>query len=530
MHSEICVEKSKFSTKWQNIEMRLNAATTNSVIGKYFKLEERNSCFTKELRAATTTFLTMVYIITVNATILADSGGRCSAKDCSPPGGPECVLTSNRGYEKCLAELKIDLIVATALSSFIGSVGMGLFANLPFGLAPGMGSNAYLAYDLVGFHGNGPLSYETAQAVVLIEGVAFFLIAVFGLRAKFARLIPSSVRLACAAGIGLFIAFVGLQSHLGIGLVGPSASTLVTLTGCREADPITGLCVDGKMQSPTLWLGVVGLLIMSFGMTKNIKGSMIYGILFVTFISWFRGTSVTYFPNNPIGDAKYNYFAQVVDFHTIKSTFCAISFAQFNTSQVWVAVVTLLYVDVLGTTCSLYTMSEITGLINDEGSFEGEYSAFMVDGSSTIVASILGVSPMATYIESSAGIREGGKTGLTAVIVGIYFLMSLFFAPLMTSVPPWAIGPALIVIGVLMMGVVKDIEWNNMKEAMPAFITMILMPLTYSIPNGIIGGIGFYVALNLYDYCQCSITWLIKLKRGANEQDQLPLNGAPMIP
>ncbi|XP_074302308.1 adenine/guanine permease AZG2-like [Silene latifolia] len=519
----LCVGRNKFRTKWQNFEIRLNTAVADSVIGKYFKLEARGSCFTKEWRAATTTFLAMVYIITVNATILADSGGRCSAKDCSPPGGPECVLRSNKGYEKCLAELKIDLIVATALSSCIGSVAMGLFANLPLGLAPGMGSNAYVAYDLVGFHGSGPLSYETALAIVLIEGVAFVLISVLGLRSKLARLIPPPVRLACAAGIGLFIAFVGLQSHLGIGLVGPNPSTLLTLTGCRETDPTTGLCLNGKMQSPTLWLGIVGLLVMSFGMMKNIKGSMIYGILFVTFISWFRGTSVTYFPYTPIGDATYNYFKKVFDFHLIKSTFGAISFAQFNNSQVWVAIITLLYVDVLGTTCSLYTMAEIGGLINENGSFEGEYTAYLVDGSSTIVGSVLGVSPIATYIESSAGIREGGKTGLTAVIVGFYFLLALFLAPIMTSVPPWAIGPALIVVGVLMMEVVKDIEWSNMKEAMPAFITMVLMPLTYSIPNGIIGGIGFYVALNLYDYGVSIIKWLIKLKRGIKEQDQVSM-------
>lgn len=516
MGGEFCVGNgvcATMSKKWENFEKRLNEAVSKSKVGTYFKLEARKSSFTTELRAATATFLTMVYIITVNATIIADSGGLCSVSNCSPPIGPGCVLKPNPGYEKCLTQLKSDLIVATTLSSFVGSVAMGLFANLPLALAPGMGPNAYLAYNLVGFHGTGPMSYKTALAVVLVEGAAFLLIAMLGLRAKLARLIPTPVRLACAAGIGLFIAFTGLQSHLGLGLVGPDSSTLLTLTGCRATNPVTGECLGGKMQSPTLWLGLVGLLIISYGLMKNVKGSMIYGILFVTFISWFRGTKVTYFPYTPNGESSYNYFKKIVDFHMIKSTAGAISFAHFNNTQVWVALVTLLYVDVLATTGTLYTMAEIGGFLDDKGNFEGEYVAYMVDASSTMVGSTLGVSPVATYIESSAGIREGGRTGMTAVMVGIYFLLSLFFTPLMTSVPPWAIGPALVIVGVLMMKVVKDIDWSNMKEAMPAFITIILMPLTYSISNGIIGGIGFYFALSLYDYGVMMIKWLIKMRR-----------------
>ncbi|XP_057534532.1 adenine/guanine permease AZG2 [Amaranthus tricolor] len=513
---------SKIITKWQEFEKHMNQTVSSSRIGKFFKLDARKTCFTKELRAATTTFLTMLYIITVNASVLSDSGGRCSESDCSPPGGPNCVLNPNPGYENCLARLKNDLVVGTALSSFVGSVAMGLFANLPFGLAPGMGPNAYLAYNLVGFHGSGSMSYETALAVVLLEGAAFLLIAVFGLRAKLARLIPLPVRLSCAAGIGLFISFTGLQSHLGLGLVGPDTSTLLTLTGCQKTDPVSGQCLGGKMQSPTLWLGLLGLLIISFGLMKNIKGSMIYGIVFVTLVSWFRGTSVTYFPYTQMGDIKFNYFKKVVDFHMIKSTFGAISFAHFNNSQVWVALVTLLYVDVLATTGTLYTMAEIGNFIDDKGSFEGEYMAYMVDASSTMVGSALGVSPIATFIESTAGIQEGGRTGLTAVIIGFYFLLSIFFTPLLTSVPPWAIGPALVIVGVLMMKVVKDIDWSNMKEAMPAFVTMILMPLTYSISNGIIGGIGFYVALNLYDYGIRVIKWLIKMRRAViREENQV---------
>ena len=178
---------------------------------------------------------------------------------------------------------------------------------------------------------------------------------------------------------------------------------------------------------------------------------------------------------------------------------------------------TLLYVDVLATTGILYTMAELGGFVDDKGSFEGEYMAYLVDAGTTVVASTLGGSPVATYVESSAGLREGGRTGLTAVIVSFYFMLSLFFTPLLTSVPPWAIGPSLVMVGVLMMKVVKDIEWGNVKDAVPAFATMVLMPLTYSIANGIIGGAGIYIVLSLYDYVVWVVRRAAKMRREKNQ-------------
>ncbi|KAL3512610.1 hypothetical protein ACH5RR_025327 [Cinchona calisaya] len=511
---------------WKKWLKGLDDKVSKSCVGKYFKLDARKSSFTKEFRAGTATFLTMAYIISVNATILGESGVTCSVADCTVPANQtaslDCMMKPNEGYENCLAKVKNDLVLATALSSMIGSFAMGILANLPLALAPGMGPNAYLAYSLVGFHGSGLMSYETAMAVVLLEGCAFLAIAVFGLRARLARFIPHPVRLACAAGIGLFIAFVGLQAHQGVGLVGSDPTTLVTTAACASTNPVTGECTGGKMRSPTFWLGSVGFIITCYGLMKEIKGSMIYGILFVTLISWIRGTSVTFFPNTLVGDKNYEYFKKVIDFHTIKSTAGAISFTNFNRSEVWVALVTLLYVDVLATTGTLYTMAEVGGFVNEEGEFEGEYLAYMVDAGSTIVGSALGVSPIATYIESSAGLREGGRTGLTAIIVGMYFALSLFFTPLLTSVPPWAIGPSLVMVGVMMMKVVKDIDWNNIKEAVPAFVTILLMPLTYSISNGIIAGIGLYIVLGLYDHVVDWVGWLIKMRRMVSkEQNQV---------
>lgn len=513
---------SRLTTSWTKMEKGLNDAVSKSFVGRYFKLEARKSCFTKELRAATATFLTMAYIITVNATIITASGGTCSAADCSAPAGPDCVVKPNAGYDSCLAKTKSDLVVATAVSAMVASMAMGLLANLPFGLAPGMGPNAYLAFNLVGFHGTGSLSYQTALAVFFIEGCAFLLASALGIRGKLAKLIPHSVRLACAAGIGLFIAFVGLQANEGLGLIGPDTSNLVTITACKITDPNTGACLSGKMQNPKFWLGLVGFLITSYGLMKNIKGSMIYGILFVTLVSWFRHTEVTYFPDTPLGDANYNYFKKVVGFHNIKSTAGILSFNDFNRSEVWVALATLFYVDVLGTTGVMYTMAEIGEFLDEKGNFEGEYMAYMVDAGGTILGSTLGVTTTATFVESSAGLREGGRTGLTAVIIGLFFFFSLFFTPLLSSVPPWAIGPSLVMVGVMMIKVVKDIDWNNMKDAVPAFVTMLLMPLTYSIANGIVGGIGVYIALRLFDYARSMISWLRNMRRMVvKEQNQV---------
>ncbi|KAK7383422.1 hypothetical protein VNO78_29101 [Psophocarpus tetragonolobus] len=250
------------------METALNDAVSSSFVWRYFKLQARRSCFTRELPAAIATFLTMAYIITtVNATIL-------TASDCSTPAGPDCTVKPNVGYESCRERTKSDLVVATAVSALVGFVAMGLLANLTLGLAPGI-----------------------LLAVILVEGCVFLFISAVGLPGKLAKLIPQSVRLGSAAGIGLFIAFTGLQAGLGVGLIGPDPSNLVTITACKIVDPETGTCLGGKMQSPKFWLGLVGFLITSYGHSE-----------------------VTYFPDTPLGNANYNYVKQVVGFHKIEST------------------------------------------------------------------------------------------------------------------------------------------------------------------------------------------------------------------
>lgn len=538
--------------KWEHGEAKLNDRINKSWIGRYFKLEARKTCFTKEVRAGTATFLTMAYILAVNASILADSGGTCSVADCtkvcnvasvSPHDchgafkssngsslielklvkpGPQCKFPPvNRGYEQCLERTKRDLIVATAVSSLIGCLIMGLFANLPLGLAPGMGANAYFAYNVVGFHGSGNISYKSALAAVFLEGCMFLIISALGFRAKLAKMIPRPVRLSSAAGIGLFLAFIGLQSDQGIGLVGFSPSTLLTISACpsqykSQVAPVRNvngtmvlipgaaasadiLCTSHRMESPTFWLGTVGFIIISYCLMKKVKGAMIYGILFVTLISWIRGTQVTYFPNTLQGNHSFQYFKKIMDVHKIESTAGAFSFAEFRKSELWVALITFLYVDLLDTTGTLYSMAKFAGFVDEKGEFEGQYFAYMSDATAIVVGSALGTSPVTVFIESSTGIREGGRTGLTAVAVGFYFFLALFFTPLLAAIPPWAVGPPLVLVGVMMMKAVMDIEWENMKEAVPAFMTMVLMPLTYSISNGLIAGIGTYIVLHAWD-------------------------------
>ncbi|KAM6598860.1 hypothetical protein CsatA_018469 [Cannabis sativa] len=542
---------------------RLNTFVANSRVGKRFKLTERNSNFITELRAGTATFLTMAYILAVNASILTDSGGPCSVSDCIPlcsdPSIPVSSCTSsnltviqpdssckfepvNPGYAACLEVLRKDLIVATAASSLIGCLIMGIFANLPLALAPGMGINAYFAYTVVGFHGSGNVSYESALTAVFIEGLIFLLISVVGFRTKLAKLIPKPIRISSSAGIGLFLAFIGLQNNQGIGLIAYDSSTLVTIGACPpservslapvrtlvngtvaliEGGGVSGaiMCSRGRMESATFWLAMVGFVIIAYCLIKNVKGAMIYGIVFVTAVSWFRNTSVTAFPNTVSGETAYRYFKQIVDVHPIQKTLGALSFKNMGKGHLWEALVTFLYVDILSTTGTLYSMASFAGFSDENGDFEGQYFAFMSDATSIVAGSLLGTSPVTAFIESSTGIREGGRTGLTAITTGGYFLLAFFFTPLLASIPAWAVGPPLILVGVLMMKSVKDINWEDMREAIPAFITLILTPLTYSIAYGLIGGISTYAVLNLWDWCSTLLAKFGIVKRVEENQN-----------
>jgi adenine/guanine/hypoxanthine permease len=279
------------------------------------------------------------------------------------------------------------------------------------------------------------------------------------------------------------------------------------------------------MTSPTFWLAVVGFLIIAFCLIKNVKGAMIYGILFVTFVSWPRGTAVTAFPNTPAGDDAFAYFKRVFDVHGIQSTAGALDFRGGSRGRSWEALVTFLYVDILDTTGGLYSMARFAVFVDDAtGEFEGQYFAFMSDASAIVFGSLLGTSPVTAFIELSTGIREGGRTGVTALTAAGYFLLALFVTPLLASIPSWAVGPPLLLVGVMMMRAVAEVDWADMRQAVPAFVTLALMPLTYSMVCGLIGGIASYVLLHSWDWAHhagARLKWTrAERSNGAGEEEE----------
>ncbi|KAG0274620.1 hypothetical protein BGZ95_009614, partial [Linnemannia exigua] len=440
---------------------RLNHSVATSGVGKYFRLEgsgarrERaGSKFTTELRAGLTTFVAMAYIISVNSLIVTDSGGTCVCNG----GEADPICKVDPAYLDCLAILKLDMVTATAAIACFSTLLMGLFANLPIGLAPGMGLNAYFAYTVVGFHGSNSIKYETAVAAVFIEGILFILLSIFGVRQWLARLIPQSIKIATGAGIGLYLCFIGLQSSAGIGLIGNDDATLVGLVACVK--DAAGECIAGtRMESPTTWIGLFGFVIISVCLLFRVKGAVLIGILVVSIMSWFRGTSFTYFPYTPLGDSKFDFFKKVVTFHPIQTTMAKMDFTLDN-AEIWVALITFLYVDIMDTTGTLYSMAKFGGYMYKNGDFDGSSAAFLCDATAITVGAVFGVPPVTAFVESGAGITEGGRTGLTSITTAFFFFISLFFAPIFASFPPWATGPALMVVGSMMVKSVRSINWD----------------------------------------------------------------------
>eukprot|EP01134_Creolimax_fragrantissima_P007145 CFRG7145T1 len=503
---------------------RADDAFSQSVVGKFFKVEERGSTLSTEIRAGSTTFLTMAYILAVNPSIIGDTGGPCIEQANGGDVDPEC-----------LVEFKKDLVIATAVSSLIACALMGLMARLPFQLMPGMGMNAYFAYQVVGYMGSGKVPYATALTAVFVEGCIFLLLAVTGLRQCIAELIPRPVRISTGAGIGFFLAFIGYQTSNGIGLVTADPATLVTLGGCSPDDysstfPIT--CGEGRMTSPFLWMGLFGFVIMGVLMLRKWNLSLFIGIVVVTGLSWIPYTTFSQFPDTPEGEAKLDYFGKVIDFHSISMTAGALDWS-FGNSEMWVALVTFLYVDLLDTTGTLYSLCKFAGFIDESESadFEGSYFAFAVDAVATIVGSLLGTSPVTTAAESGSGIVVGGRTGITALMGTFYFTVACFFAPIIVNIPVWATGPALILVGVMMSRVLADIDWEDPLEAIPAFVTITVMPFTYSIAYGLIGGCATYLILYLVNVGWDWAKWAVcKALIAMGHSVEMPVAGQTPVP
>ncbi|TDL20422.1 hypothetical protein BD410DRAFT_725833 [Rickenella mellea] len=477
---------------------KINAQVANSAVGRWFRLEgcghprERvGSRFFTEIRAGITTWAAMAYIISVNASILSDSGGNCVC-----PTGDGCVTDDT--YLLCVQEVRRDLITTTAAVSALASFLMGFWANLPVGLAPGLGLNAYFAYSIVGFHGTGKTTYGEALAAVFLEGWIFFILSIFGLRQWLARAMPQSLVMAVGAGIGLFIAFIGLSSG-NLGVIGGSTATFVGLGGCKPEDFLPDLpfyCNSRVLQNPTVWLGIfAGGIFTTFLMLYRIRGAILMGIFLVAIISWPRNTAVTYFPHTPAGDDLFDFFKKVVSFHPLSRIGNALDYSSYSTGRVWYALITV------NTTGTLYSMAKFAGLRDPVTmDFENSTIAYCVDAFSISMGALMGTSPVTAFVESATGISEGGKTGITAMVVGVMFFISVFFAPIFASIPGWATGGALVIVGCLMIRNVREINWDYVGDAVPAFLTLIIIPLTYNIAYGVIAGIITYLLLNFVPY------------------------------
>jgi adenine/guanine/hypoxanthine permease len=379
---------------------------------------------------------------------------------------------------------------------------MGIFANMPIALAPGMGLNAYFTFQVVGVHGTGSISYQLALTAVFVEGLVFVALSILGLRQWLARAIPSSLKVASGVGIGLYLTIIGLTYNAGIGAITGGLSDPLTLAGCTPANRLDdGTCARERMRNPTLWLGIFcGGIFTAFLMMYRVKGAIIAGILLVSICSWPRGTPVTYFPYNEIGDSNFEFFKKVVTFHDIKRTLVVQDWniTGGHGGQFALALITFLYVDILDCTGTLYSMARFCGAIDeDTQDFEGSAVAYMVDAFGITIGSLFGSPPVTAFIESGAGISEGGATGLTACFTGICFFISIFFAPIFASIPAWATGCTLILVGAMMARACTDINWHYIGDSIPAFVTLAVMPFTYSIAYGLIAGIFTYTILNV---------------------------------
>jgi len=409
-----------------------------------------------EIIAGITTFMTMSYILFVNAQILSDCGMD-----------------------------KTAVMMATALSSAVATIFMGLYTNYPFALAPGMGLNAYFAYSVCKSMG---LSWEVALGAVFLDGVLFLIISILPIREKIFKEIPLSIKLAVSSGIGLFIAFIGLQ-HAGI--VVSSESTMLQL---------------GNIKSVSVLLAIIGLFFAGILMVKKVKGALLYSILLITILGIFvkhpNGNPITVLPTKLIAIPSFEIFSK---------TFLKLKILDTLSLGLITIIFTFTFVDMFDTIGTVVGLATKLNIIQPDGSFPKAGRVLVCDAVGTIFGALCGTSTVTTYIESAAGISEGGKTGLTSVVVGILFLLSLFFWPIAICIPKEATAPALIIVGYLMIEPILRVNFSDITEGLPAFITLILMPLTYSIANGLIFGILSYVVIKILSgkAKQVSLTMLI---------------------
>ncbi|MCT4566396.1 MAG: NCS2 family permease [Maledivibacter sp.] len=401
---------------------------------RFFKLSENNTNVKTEIMAGITTFMTMAYILIVNPLTLHDAGMDFGA-----------------------------VFTATALSAIIATLIMAFIANLPFALAPGMGLNAYFALSVVvGMN----VSWQFALTAVFLEGIIFIILTFLNVREAIINAIPMNLKKAVSVGIGLFIAFIGLFTS---GIITPGQDIPLTL---------------GHVTQGSALLAIIGLLISGFLLAKRVKGALLFGILITTIIGIPMG--VTHLPEG----LKF-----ISAPPTLRPILFKFDFSQIFTMKMFVVLFSFLFVDMFDTVGTLIGVSTKADMLDEKGRVPRVKQALFADAVGTTVGAMLGTSTVTTYVESASGVAEGGRTGLTALSTACMFAMALFLSPLFIMIPSAATGPALILVGLFMMSPIKEINFEDFTEAIPAFLTIIMMPLAYSIAEGIVFGMISYVVL-----------------------------------
>lgn len=438
------------------------------MLEKFFKLKENGTNVRTEVVAGITTFMTMAYILAVNPSILSASGMDAQA-----------------------------VLIATAIASFIGTMCMALLANYPFALAPGLGLNAYFAYTVCGSMG---YSWQIALFAVFVEGLIFIVLSLTNVREAIFNAIPLQLKKGVSVGIGLFIAFIGLQNA---GIVVNSDSTLVT---------IVDFTTDFHTSGISALLAVIGIFVIAVLYVKKVKGAILIGI----FATWILGI-ICQLTGLYVVTPDAGYYSLIpawsnFNLGAISSIFGQCFKADFSGLRVFdfIAIVcAFLFVDIFDTLGTLIGCATRADMLDKDGRLPRIKEALLADAIATTAGAVLGTSTTTTFVESSAGVAEGGRTGLSSVVTGILFLLAVFLSPIFITIPSFATAPALLFVGFLMISAVTAIDFNDFTEAVPAYLALIAMPLTYSISEGIAAGVISYVVINLVSGKAKKITLLM---------------------
>lgn len=432
------------------------------ILNHLFHLHENGTTVKTEFLAGITTFMTMAYILAVNPIILSATG-------------------MDKGA----------ILTATALASCLGTVLMALFANYPFALAPGMGLNAFFAYTVVLQMG---YSWETALSAVFVEGIIFIVLSLTNIREALFNAIPMTLKKAVSAGIGLFIALIGLFNAQ---VVVANAATKISLFSFKESLRSGNFHTVGI----TVVLSLLGVLFTAILMQRKVRGNILWGILFTWILGVICELTGLYVP-----DPAQHMFSVIPNFSagaaaftpsSMAPIFGKIDFTNMLTLDFFVVMFAFLFVDIFDTLGTLIGVSSKADMLDADGKLPRIKGALMADAVATTAGAVMGTSTVTTFVESATGVSEGGKTGLTAVFVALFFLLSLFLSPVFLAIPAFATAPALIIVGFLMLGAITDIEFNDLTESLPAYLTIIAMPFCYSVSEGISFGVISYVLINL---------------------------------